>query len=49
MKIVLWISGGKCRVGLWREIIIIIRKTASTFHNELTATTFNFGQYLDKK
>lgn len=33
MKMVLCISRGKCRVRLWREIIIIIRKTASTFHN----------------
>lgn len=39
MKIVLWISRGKCRVGLWCVIIIIIRKTASTFHNGLTANT----------
>ena len=31
---VLWISRGKCRVGLWRGIIII-RKIASTFHNGL--------------
>ena len=42
----LWISRGKCRVELWREIIIIIAKTASTFHNGLAAnnenTVFNF-------
>ena len=37
MKIVSWISRGKCRVGLWRGIIIIFRKTASTFHNGLAA------------
>ena len=38
---VLWISRGKCRVDLWGEIIIIIRKTASTFHNGLAATNEN--------
>ena len=42
----LWISRGKCGVELWREIIIIIAKTASTFHNGLAAnnenTVFNF-------
>ena len=40
-KMVLWISRGKCRVDLWGEIIIIIRKTASTFHNGLAATNEN--------
>ena len=34
---VLWISRGKCGAKLWREIIIIIAKTASTFHNGLAA------------
>jgi hypothetical protein len=51
MKIVLWISRGKCRVGLWRGIIIIIRKTASTFHNGLAAnnesSVFNFANNGD--
>lgn len=41
MKIVLWIPRGKCRVNLWREIIIIITKTVSTFHNGLTANNEN--------
>jgi hypothetical protein len=48
---VLWISRGKCRVDLWGEIIIIIRKTASTFHNGLTANNenlvFNFANNGD--
>lgn len=51
MKIVLCISRGKCRVELWRGIIIIIRKTASTFHNGLTAnnenTVLNFANNGD--
>ena len=37
MKIVLWIPRGKCRVNVWREIIIIT-KTDSTFHNGQTTT-----------
>lgn len=40
MKIVLWISRGKCGAKLWCEIIIIT-KTASTFHNGLAATNEN--------
>jgi hypothetical protein len=50
-KMVLWISRGKCRVDLWGEIIIIIRKTASTFHNGLAAnnesSVFNFANNGD--
>ena len=38
---VLWISRGKCGAKLWCEIIIIIAKTASTFHNGLTANNEN--------
>ena len=51
MKMDLWISRGKCRVELWRGIIIIIRKTASTFHNGLAANNenlvFNFANNGD--
>ena len=51
MKIVLWGSWGKCGAKLWCEIIIIITKTASTFHNGLAANNenmvFNFANNGD--
>ena len=43
---VLWISRGKCGAKLWCEIIIIITKTASTFHNGLAATNENLVFYF---